>query len=190
MTSHHASGDASIIETAIRGWVGWGSTVLRSILAPRRNKIFSTSSRFFPSLLYLQFFLVFLYLLSLLICRSTCLCINIRSFITAVPKHEAKTATTISWQEYPIIPRHPLPPMLMDGPLPPTFLCPSPPSFTFIYPSPPVSPSHILSATYTPPPHALPLIVLHRDYFYSRSLSVCTFNSSAYNILAFNYYPP
>ena len=98
LTSRRSSRDAYIIASAIQGWWGGGSTASRSTLAPIQNEISSTSSSYFPSLSYLHFFPIFLSLVYLLIRCSSCLCINIRSIITSVPKHEEETTMKISRQ--------------------------------------------------------------------------------------------
>ena len=109
LSAHHcASRDASIIAAAIWGW-GWGGlNALLLNLAPSRNEISSTSSCSFPSPSYLHCFPVLFSLFSLLLFRSHCLRIYIRSVITLGPKHETETATAISWQEDHRIPLPPL----------------------------------------------------------------------------------
>ena len=172
MTSLCASRYAAIIAAAIRGWGGGIFTAARSTLFLRRKEILSNSSRSYSYPFYLHYCPVFLYLISLLLRCSPCIRINIRSVITAGPKHEVETAITISWQENPLNTLHPLPPILMDSPLPPLLLFPCPPSYTFMSNPLPVSPSHNFSATYAPPPHDLPSIFLHRSFFFLVPISL------------------
>ena len=73
--------------------------------------------------------------LSILLRHITCLRINIRSVVTADPKHEESTATKIHWQEYPSIPF-----LLSLSPLYP-FLCPLQP-----WPPHPIRPVNISAA--------------------------------------------